>query len=388
MFVDSAKLCLPGSHTGCCDEEQVPDVDGTFGYTSQSTMQYASQSTLQYTPQISDQYASQSSDQYASQSTTQYTPQSSDQYMSPDDDPVSMLNTLSLTNNPNPMQHPNQALYHVPSPDHTNWQTAPNALLSSMLFSSTSTNLVPTMPVPANAVPLPSNNQFHADMMPYNNAGPFHSDAMPFQSNGQFPDIASFNTAPFGQNMDPLHTAAFNANMDQFPAEPVFYNSSQLPIATHNSFYTQMTQPALYTMPLSQQPTRTAVQHHPQFFSQPTTGFSDTPTPAPKSCSVCGVTDTPTWRRHGATGAQVCNACGLYYKLHGRDREFVTNARGSRVVKRQPRGSARRNTRRTRTARVPELQFTTSGSHTNSEAQNESLYQFNLQRSPFQFPPS
>ncbi|KAJ2190870.1 hypothetical protein IW144_005292, partial [Coemansia sp. RSA 522] len=112
MFVDSAKLCLPGSHTGCCDEEQVPDVDGTFGYTSQSTMQYASQSTLQYTPQISDQYASQSSDQYASQSTTQYTPQSSDQYMSPDDDPVSMLNTLSLTNNPNPMQHPNQALYH------------------------------------------------------------------------------------------------------------------------------------------------------------------------------------------------------------------------------------------------------------------------------------
>ncbi|KAJ2497604.1 Transcription factor GATA-4 [Coemansia sp. RSA 1972] len=365
-------------HTGCCDEEQVPDVDGTYMFTPQNATQYKSQSTLPYTPESSNQY----------------TPESSDQYTSSDDDPVSMLHTLSLANNPSPTQFPSQALYHVQGPDHMNWQNAPNALLSSMLFSSTSTNLVPAMPVPANAVPLQSNRQFHADMMPFSNTAPFHSDAMSFNNNaGQFhPDIVSFNNAaPFSQTMDSFHTAAFNTRMDQFPAEPVFYNAPQLPITTPNSsFYnTQLTQPALYTTSLSQPTTRTAVQHHPQFFSQPS-AFSDAQ-PAPKSCSVCGVTDTPTWRRHGLTGAQVCNACGLYYKLHGRDREFVTNARGCRVVKRQPRGSARRNAKRTRTARVPELQFTSSGSsHTNPDAQNDntSLYPFNLQRSPFHYPPS
>ncbi|KAJ2123261.1 basophil differentiation [Coemansia sp. RSA 720] len=373
MFVDSAKLCLPVSHTGCSDEEQVPDVDGTFGYVPQNSTQYASQST------------------------TQYTPQSSDQYMSPDDDPVGMLSSLSLANDPSPMHYPGQALYHVPGPDPLPWQTAPNALLSTMLFSSASTNLVPAMPVSADTVPLQNNGQFHADMMPFNNAGPFHPDAMPFQSNtGQFhSDVVSFNTAPFGQNMDPFHTtAALNTSIDQFPAEPVFYDNArqfhtpQLPMtAPNSSFYNStLAQPTLYTMSLSQPPTRTTVQHHPQFLSQPS-GFSDVPRPAPKKCSVCGVTDTPTWRRHAATGAQVCNACGLYYKLHGRDRVFVTNARGLRVVKRQPRGTARRNARRTR-ARGPQLQFTESHSNPDAQPDNTSLYQFNLQRSPFHHPQS
>ncbi|KAJ2842216.1 hypothetical protein J3B02_005646, partial [Coemansia erecta] len=51
---------------------------------------------------------------------------------------------------------------------------------------------------------------------------------------------------------------------------------------------------------------------------------------------------TPSWRRHKLTGGIVCNACGLYYNLHGRDREFTTNSRGQTVVKRQPRGVSKR----------------------------------------------
>ncbi|KAJ2748258.1 hypothetical protein H4S06_005010, partial [Coemansia sp. BCRC 34490] len=42
-----------------------------------------------------------------------------------------------------------------------------------------------------------------------------------------------------------------------------------------------------------------------------------------KVCSVCRLSETPTWRRHPRTGSCVCNACGLYYKLHKRDREWV-----------------------------------------------------------------
>ncbi|KAJ1864215.1 hypothetical protein LPJ73_000323 [Coemansia sp. RSA 2703] len=59
-------------------------------------------------------------------------------------------------------------------------------------------------------------------------------------------------------------------------------------------------------------------------------------------CSVCNVTETPSWRRHKITSAMVCNACGLYYNLHGRDREFVINSRGLKVVKRQPRGVSKK----------------------------------------------
>ncbi|KAJ2334755.1 hypothetical protein GGI00_001701 [Coemansia sp. RSA 2681] len=66
-----------------------------------------------------------------------------------------------------------------------------------------------------------------------------------------------------------------------------------------------------------------------------------------KCCSVCQATETPTWRRHMLTNKCVCNACGLYFKLHKRNRQFTHNARGQYVVKRQPRSTNKRpkNTR-------------------------------------------
>lgn len=38
-------------------------------------------------------------------------------------------------------------------------------------------------------------------------------------------------------------------------------------------------------------------------------------------CANCCTTDTTLWRRN-ASGESVCNACGLYYKLHGVIRFF------------------------------------------------------------------
>ncbi|KAI9302251.1 hypothetical protein BJ944DRAFT_167623, partial [Cunninghamella echinulata] len=51
------------------------------------------------------------------------------------------------------------------------------------------------------------------------------------------------------------------------------------------------------------------------------------------SCANCHTTTTPLWRRD-ADGKNICNACGLYYKLHLTHRP-VTMMRS--VIKRRKR---------------------------------------------------
>ncbi len=42
--------------------------------------------------------------------------------------------------------------------------------------------------------------------------------------------------------------------------------------------------------------------------------------PKATTCTNCGTTKTCLWRKDGESGLPVCNACGLYFKLHGRHR--------------------------------------------------------------------
>ena len=54
--------------------------------------------------------------------------------------------------------------------------------------------------------------------------------------------------------------------------------------------------------------------------SPPSNGASHAPTGGnPPVCQNCGTSTTPLWRRN-ELGATLCNACGLFLKLHGRAR--------------------------------------------------------------------
>jgi Zn ribbon nucleic-acid-binding protein len=44
-----------------------------------------------------------------------------------------------------------------------------------------------------------------------------------------------------------------------------------------------------------------------------------------KECANCGVTDTPLWRKYN--DHDLCNACGIYYRVNGFHRPFLPNMR-------------------------------------------------------------
>ena len=52
-------------------------------------------------------------------------------------------------------------------------------------------------------------------------------------------------------------------------------------------------------------------------------------------CTNCGTTTTTLWRRNNE-GEPVCNACGLYYKLHGVNRPLAMRKDGIQTRKRKP----------------------------------------------------
>ena len=60
-------------------------------------------------------------------------------------------------------------------------------------------------------------------------------------------------------------------------------------------------------------------------------------------CTNCGTTTTTLWRRN-ADGEPVCNACGLYHKLHGVNRPLAMRKDGIQTRKRKPKSSASSST--------------------------------------------
>ena len=56
-------------------------------------------------------------------------------------------------------------------------------------------------------------------------------------------------------------------------------------------------------------------------------------------CTNCGTTTTTLWRRN-AEGEPVCNACGLYHKLHGVNRPLAMRKDGIQTRKRKPKSNS------------------------------------------------
>lgn len=63
------------------------------------------------------------------------------------------------------------------------------------------------------------------------------------------------------------------------------------------------------------------------------------------SCTNCGTLTTTIWRRN-VRGEMVCNACGLYFKLHGVNRPHSMRRDTIHTRRRRPKGdkSGRRST--------------------------------------------
>ncbi|CAH2208436.1 jg2702, partial [Pararge aegeria aegeria] len=55
-------------------------------------------------------------------------------------------------------------------------------------------------------------------------------------------------------------------------------------------------------------------------------------------CSNCQTGTTSLWRRN-AQGENVCNACGLYFKLHGINRPLAMKKDSIQTRKRKPKGA-------------------------------------------------
>ncbi|RWS29328.1 GATA-binding factor 5-A-like protein [Leptotrombidium deliense] len=93
------------------------------------------------------------------------------------------------------------------------------------------------------------------------------------------------------------------------------------------------------------------------------------------SCSNCHTTTTTLWRRNNQ-GEPVCNACGLYFKLHGVNRPLAMKKEGIQTRKRKPKNTASQSQESGQTAAKTADMFQNfvPGGHYSSASNQQNAY--------------
>lgn len=90
-----------------------------------------------------------------------------------------------------------------------------------------------------------------------------------------------------------------------------------------------------------------------------------------RKCTNCGAVDSPLWRRLGAEGKVVCNACGLYFRNHGTMRDISTlfGASSGSASKSSAKESKRASSSQSQSSRSTTAGSRSEGSHSAKQRQ-------------------
>ncbi|KRT82185.1 hypothetical protein AMK59_3414 [Oryctes borbonicus] len=161
-----------------------------------------------------------------------------------------------------------------------------------------------------------------------------------------FNRVATFsNTSP---NQRPYHVAP---HLDWYPSN--LNTSFQYPLASTGRNRPTFSASASLSAMAAEPGNPGVVEYYKNYYTGYTNGATRAPVHATEekssrrlsasrrvglTCTNCHTSTTSLWRRN-ALGEPVCNACGLYYKLHGVNRPMAMKKESIQTRKRKPKGS-------------------------------------------------
>ncbi|ELA42319.1 uncharacterized protein VICG_00719 [Vittaforma corneae ATCC 50505] len=136
------------------------------------------------------------------------------------------------------------------------------------------------------------------------------------------PDKIPLKNSDSNQDVAAVYRLATNIQKEYYPSETQIYGyNNEYQNKEYSKYYLQ--DEVFFSDPKYMQPI---------YYPDSSTEIKSTKDLRKKAkqrvCSNCQTTSTPSWRRSGNGKTLLCNACGLYQKLHNRPRPFSVNSEG------------------------------------------------------------